>query len=240
MTVGVDRSDAELTLPVDYVPGVRGHGVLAVGRDADGAESLAVWKLGPTGQAGGAWVISFSEAEADTDRLRRIFGMVQGRSLVDWAIDGPLGIATKLSGLLPADVVGDFCSHPLDIPSLLREIGEHREAYAEALERHRPTTKSKIAPLQWTEEIPDDLETVRDALTPPISTGAAPVVAQALAVAGAVRRAVELWQDTEQARYRRTYLRSLGEPQPLPPRWLATLRAAANASTSTSTSTGEA
>ena len=50
----------------------------------------------------------------------------------------------------------------------------------------------------------------------------------ALALTSAVAMAAELWQDTEQARYRRKYLRALGEPQPLPPRWLARLRAAAD------------
>jgi hypothetical protein len=46
-----------------------------------------------------------------------------------------------------------------------------------------------------------------------------------LSIAGAVERAVELWTDTEQIRYRRPYLRTLGEPQVLPPRWRARLTA---------------
>ncbi|WP_373367482.1 DUF6218 family protein [Micromonospora purpureochromogenes] len=39
----------------------------------------------------------------------------------------------------------------------------------------------------------------------------------------------QLWQDTEQVRFRRRHLRSFGEPRQLPPRWLARLRAAADA-----------
>ncbi|MEV0430605.1 DUF6218 family protein [Micromonospora sp. NPDC050495] len=42
----------------------------------------------------------------------------------------------------------------------------------------------------------------------------------------AVANTAQLWQDTEQARYRRAYPRLLGDPQPLPPRWLARLREA--------------
>jgi hypothetical protein len=42
-------------------------------------------------------------------------------------------------------------------------------------------------------------------------------------VAVAVRQANELWEDTEQVRYRRIHLRSFGDAQPLPPRRLAAL-----------------
>jgi hypothetical protein len=87
------------------------------------------------------------------------------------------------------------------------------------------TAISKIAPLKWAGKLPEDGDEIA-ALSPRHLSAASPVAGAALTVAVALSRAVELWQETEEARYRRPYLRSLGERQPLPPRWLARLRAA--------------
>jgi hypothetical protein len=157
----------------------------------------------------------------------RVLRLVQGRCLVGWQAEDPQVSLGRLAELLPAALVADLRAHVLDLPPLLAEIGAHRRGYAEALEAYRPRTKSKILPLAWAEEIPADLDAARRVLSPPPPVGAEPVAAEALTVAGAVRRIAALWQDTEQVRFRRSYLRSLGEPQALPPRWIARLRAAA-------------
>lgn len=226
----MEASENELSVPVDYVPGARGHGVLAVGPDSDGGEALAVWRLSPTGRAGGAWVLRFDEFGRDPAQLLRVMSMLQGRCLVDWDEAMPTGVLARISEFLPAELLTTVQGNILTIPELLAEISEHRSTYAVAVEQHRANAKSKVAPLAWPTEVPDQQELLAWA-DRAHAMAASPVAAKALALTAAVASTAELWQDTEQARYRRVYLRSLGDAQPLPPRWLARLREAA-ASTS--------
>lgn len=220
-----EESESELAIPVDYVPGARGHAVLAVGPDADGTEALAVWRLSPTGHAGGAWVVRLDDIAQD-DQLVHIMWMVQGRCLVGCARETPVAILDRVAHALPQQLVSTLRGHVLTVPELLTEITEHRAAYAEAVDRQRAVSTSKLAPLAWPAEVPDHEDlAIRLAAQP---RAASPVAGSALALTSAVAMTAQLWQDTEQARYRRKYLRPLGEPQPLPPRWLARLRAAAD------------
>ncbi|MBQ1073516.1 hypothetical protein KBX06_10120 [Micromonospora sp. C31] len=221
----MEASENELFTPVDYVPGARGHGVLAVGPDSDGDDALAVWRLSPTGRAGGAWVVHFDDVERDPEQLRRIMSMLQDRCLVDWNREAPTAALARVAEVLPAELLTALQGNIVTIPELLTEISEHRSTYAAAVERYKADTKSKIAPLVWPTELPDQQDLAGWAARAH-STAASPVAATALALTAAVASTAQLWQDTEQARYRRVCLRSLGDPQPLPPRWLARLRQA--------------
>ncbi|WP_433528422.1 DUF6218 family protein [Micromonospora sp. CA-263727] len=231
MASDVDRFDDERAGPVDYVPGVRGHAVLAIGADSDGGEALAVWRLSATGRAGGAWVLRIDEAERDADQLVAVFRLLQDRCLIDWEAESAASILDRISHLLPAPMVSGLKGNVLTIPDLLDEIGEQRAQYDEAVERHRAMTKSKVVSLAWPTEMPDRKELAQRASVQPAA--ASPVAAAALALTSAVMVTAQLWEDTEQTRYRRTYLRSLGEPLPLPPRWLSRLREAVANNTAT-------
>ncbi|MEV4119968.1 DUF6218 family protein [Micromonospora sp. NPDC049645] len=225
MSIGVEAPANDLSIPIDYVPGVRGHAVLAVGPGSDGGEALAVWRLGPTGLAGGAWVVGFDDIEQDPGQLRRIMWNLQGRCLIGWDIEAPTGVLERITEVVPAELLSKLRGTILPIPELLKEISEHRSTYSLAVEQHRTRVKSKIAPLAWPTQMPDQEQLVTWAITDRFAS-VSPVAATALTLTAAVARTAQLWQDTEQARYRRTYLRSLGEPQPLPPLWLARLRKA--------------
>lgn len=225
MTSALDAPESAYALEVDYVRDAQGHAVLAMGPDGAGAEALAVWSLGPTGRAGGAWVLPLDNLQQHVVRLQRIIGMIRGRCLVDWMIDSPLRILARLGDLLPGEVVAGFRDEILIIPELLDEIAERRKMYADAVEAYRATTKSKIVPLVWPSPVPEP-RTLGEWSARFQQSAASPVAGQALALTAAVARTAELWQDTEQLRYRRPYLRSFGDPQSLPPRWLAQLRAA--------------
>ena len=217
----------DLAVPVDYVPGVRGFAVLVVGPDGDGDEALAIWRLGATGHAVGAWIFRLGQVEANLGRLLNVLALLRDRCVVDWDADRPDAALRRIEPWLPADQVPAFRSNRLFLPDLLSQVREHRKTCAEAVERHRLNTKSALVPLSWGVDLPEDPAGARRVLAPsPVA--AVPVAAEALSLVGSVRRAVELWQDTEQTRYRRTYLRSLGEVRPLPSNWLAALRAAAD------------
>jgi hypothetical protein len=225
MTSALDAPESAFTLEVDYVRGAQGHAVLAVGSDGAGAEALAVWSLGPTGRAGGAWVLRLDNLQQDVVRLQQIMAMIRGRCLVDWTTDSPLRTLGRLGDLLPGEVVAGLRDQILIIPEMLDEIAERRKMYADAVEAYRATTKSKIAPLVWPSPVPEP-QTLVEWSSRSLQSAASPVAGQALTLTAAVARTAELWQDTEQLRYRRSYLRSFGEVQSLPPRWLARLRAA--------------
>jgi hypothetical protein len=226
MRLAIDVED-ELAVPVEHVPGARGHFVLAVGANVDDAEALAVWRLGPTGRPVGAWVIRFGDMVRKADHLNRVIGGQRGRCLVDWNSDIPAAALDKIARHLPATLIRALAASIVVIPDLLKEISEYRQRYTDAVESHRSTNKSKIVALSWAREVPGDPDTARQVLTAHRQSAASPVAGEAIRLAGALERAIDLWQDTEQVRYRRSYLRSFGEPQSLPPLWLTNLRAAA-------------
>jgi len=223
MAVTPASQDAESSPALDYVPGVRGHAVLVTGRDAAGEDALAVWILGAFGTATGAWVLPL--AGLDESRLLSVLSMVRGRCLVGWSEVTATEALDKVEGTLPPALVVRLRAGSLAIPDLVAETREHRARHAAEVTAYSATVNSKIAPLKWAGRLPEQGDEV-SALSPRHVSAASPVAGAALTVAGALSRAIELWQETEEARYRRPYLRSLGERQPLPPRWLAHLRAA--------------
>jgi hypothetical protein len=168
------------------------------------------------------------DVERDSGRLRQVMQTLAGRCLVDWTQDAPAAVLRKVAHRLPAQLVDGLTASIAIIPELLDEIGKHRRQYTAAVDEYKATTKSKLVPLTWARDLPADPDAARRVVSPRRLSTASPVAADALAVVGALQRAVELWQDTEQARYRRPYLRAFGEPQALPPCWLMQLRAAAS------------
>ncbi|GAB3937437.1 DUF6218 family protein [Micromonospora vulcania] len=226
MSIGLEAPENELSTPVEYVHGARGHTVLAVGSDSAGSEALAVWRLGPTGLAGGAWVLAIDEIERDPEQLRRIMWNVQDRCLVDWNRQTPVSVLARIADVVSAELLSRLADTILTIPELLEEVRTHRSIYSAAVEQHRARVKSKTTPLTWPTSVPEQERLDAWAIKERFAS-ASPVAAAALTLTAAVARTVQLWQDTEQARYRRTYLRSIGEPQPLPPLWLSQLRKAA-------------
>jgi hypothetical protein len=224
MTVAPASQDAESSAALDYVPGVRGHAVLVTGRDAEGEDALAVWILGAFGTATGAWVLPL--AGLDESRLLSVLSTVRGRCLVGWSEVAATEALDKVEGTLPPVLVARLSASSLAIPDLVAETREHRARHAETVTAYSATVNSKIAPLKWAGRLPDKGDEVAAALSPRHVSVATPVAGAALTLAGALSRAIELWQETEDARYRRPYLRSLGERQPLPPPWLLHLRAA--------------
>jgi hypothetical protein len=200
---------ADLTVAAATLPGVRGHAVVASGPDADGRDAIAVWRLDAFGTAIGAWVVPLG-GDPGLPALADVYAGLRGCAVVSWTADSlPDG-----SPAVPVLLIGD----------LLIEIREHRQRYTEAHDAFRATRKTKITGLAWPSEVPSP-DRARTVLSVH-HRAASPVAADALAVAGAVRQAIELWQDTEQVRYRRVHLRTSGDAQPLPPRWLAALRSA--------------
>ncbi|MEU7925811.1 DUF6218 family protein [Micromonospora sp. NPDC049801] len=229
MTSAVDAPENELSIPLDYVPGARGHAVLAIGHDEAGSESLAVWRLGATGRAVGAWVLPLKQLQQDNEYFQRLMGLLRDRCLVDWDTGTPVSVIDRLAANVPAQLSAALKRNVVAIPDLLQEVTEQRAAIVLVADDYRRTAKSKVAPLVWPSEVPSVAE-LRELTAGARRAAASPVAASALALSAGLARVAQLWQDTEQVRCRRRYLRSLSEPRLLPPRWLSILQAAAGTS----------
>ncbi|BBH68823.1 hypothetical protein ACTI_55080 [Actinoplanes sp. OR16] len=227
MTIALESQDAESGTVLDYLPGVRGHAVLVLGPGPDDQECLAIWTLSALGAATGAWILPLADLESA--RLLPIMHMVRGRCLVGWTAEAATEALGKVEALLPAEMVAQLRAGYLTIPDLVAEIRELRAHYTEELAAHSVSTSSKIAPLKWARELPSEADEVGVLTTRP-TYAANPAAASALSLVGTLRQIIDLWQETEEARYRRPYLRSLGELQVLPPRWVGRLRAAESGS----------
>ncbi|TWG24472.1 DUF6218 family protein [Actinoplanes teichomyceticus] len=225
--IASESQDAESSTVLDYLPGVRGHAVLVLGPGPDDQESLAIWTLSALGAATGAWILPL--ADLDSARLLRIMHMVRGRCLIGWTEDAATEALGEIEALLPAEMIARLRAGRLAIPDLVAEIREHRVHYSEELTAYSASTSSKLAPLKWARELPDEADEA-DVLTRRPAYAANPAAAVALTLAGTLRQVIDLWRETEEARYRRPYLRSLGELQILPPRWVGRLRAAESGS----------
>jgi hypothetical protein len=223
MTVAAYDGDADQDVTSHYPPGVRGHAVIVIGAGTDGGDVLAVWILNPFGDPTGAWVLPL--ADLDGSRLLEIMTMVRGRCLVGWTEESAVAAFGKIEAALPPELVARLRATGLAIPGLIAETREHRARYDEALATYRATTGAKVSPLTWARDlpVPGDEEA---ALSPRPFYAASPAATAALIIAKSLGQAIELWQMTEEARFRRPYLRGLGPQQPLPPGWAARLRSA--------------
>lgn len=112
----------------------------------------------------------------------------------------------------------------------LTKTAERRQQYVRTVETAREGSKT-ITPLAWTHDLPDDTE-VPDfpSLQRMARVSAAPgtpVVSEVLSIARTLRWLVSVWAETEQVKNRRHYVRAEhGDPEPLPPHWLAAVRSA--------------
>jgi hypothetical protein len=229
----------------DYLPGTVGHAVLAVGHDHNGAESVAVWQVSPTGQPTGAWIVATGadggeagraaggeadKDEADKDKARRLLKMVERRSVVGWSREDVSSALGHLAAVAATELAPGWDETAVYLPAALVEIAEYRQRYAEAVTEHQEGSKSKVAPLAWQHDVPTEassLKELADAAGLTTITTTSEVAAEALLTARALAWTVGLWQETEQVRLRRRYLvKRFGSASALPERWLDRLRAA--------------
>lgn len=212
-------------LTVDQVQDVTGHVLFIEGPDEHGAEALAMWHVSAAGAPTGSWVTPVDSLAADPEAARQLLWLTSRRAVIGWDVSA----AAPLSGLAQWAKRPDPQAPVVVLPEALAEIAERRTVYEAAVEDHRQTTKSKLQPLEWEESVPTATSwpDFVEAVGLPRPQAPAPVVAEALHLARAVAWVIRLWQDTESARARRSYLVDrFGPAAPLPPRWLEQLRQA--------------
>ena len=224
-------ADAPLFLG-DYVPGVVGHAVLVAGKDHTGAESVAVWQVGATGQPTGAWIVSL-DTTAHQGTALRLLGIVRRRAVIGWDSDVAGDALHRLAIMADVPAPAGWEETAVYLPDVLTEIADHRRACTDAVARYRATTgpKSKVLPLTWHRDVPTGAMSLAElaALAGlPLLGISSEVVDRVLQLSRLVAWTAQLWQETEQVRLRRRYLvDEFGPAAVLPPRWLTRLRAAA-------------
>jgi hypothetical protein len=225
---GVDDPDIEaLTAGLSFL----GSAVIALGVGDDGVEVLALWQVSPEGVASGAWVVRQAEAFGDEQVARKLLTCLDGRAVTGIEKQTVGRALARLSKTARLEVRDEWWSARSYSPvEVFAEVVARRTAYQKTIEARQQTTKN-VAPLEWPrdfppEELPANFEGLRELSTIAIAVGA-PAVSEVLTVSRVLRWLAEMWVQTEQAKNRRPYLRhSHGDPEPLPPGWLAPMQTA--------------
>lgn len=214
------------------VQGVRGHVVVARG-DQDDVDSVAIWHVSAEGTLCGAWVWPWPTT---VDDARRTVSLIDGRLLVDVNPDAAAGIVADLAeSAAVADRPMAMSRVQRVAPGwLLEEVvafrAELQKAFDEAVAARAAARGGKLVPLDFS-PLPDQLtgdlagQLASLGLQPP--AGISAVIGHALGTANLVAWLIQLWQDAEGQRMRRSYLRSGAEARPLSAAWVTALRTAA-------------
>jgi hypothetical protein len=202
-----------------------------VGAGDHDIESVATWHVSPAGDPTGAWIYPSDDVFGSQDAARRVLSFVERRAI---AAVHPQRLQEWLDRLTTAakvDTEDNWWKRHLFSPvDAFHETTRRRQQYVDTVEAARKTTKT-ITPLEWTHDLPDDAEVEDFASLQRIagvsSAPGTPVVSEVLSIARTLRWLVSVWAETEQVKNRRRYVRAEhGDPEPLPPQWLAAVQAA--------------
>ncbi|WP_326949241.1 DUF6218 family protein [Amycolatopsis sp. NBC_01307] len=208
-----------------------GSAVLCVGEGDDGIESVATWHVSPPGDATGAWIYPADDVFGSQDAARRVLTFVERRAIAAVHPQKLREWLDRLTTTAKVDIEdGGWERHLFSPVDAFRETAERRQQYAATVEAARQDSKT-ITPLEWTHDLPDDAEVQDFASLQRVARISAapgtPVVSEVLSIARTLRWLVSVWAETEQVKNRRRYVRAAhGDPDPLPPRWLAAVRSA--------------
>jgi Family of unknown function (DUF6218) len=207
-----------------------GSAVLATGLDASGEPAVAVWQVSPDGHPTGSWVVPDQQAYTDAPVARQLLVTVERRALAatdEGTVDDVLSRLTTAAGITrdrwwaaqrfsPVDAFADLLARRAELAATVTAIRQSGRT---------------VAPLQWDRTFSiDDQPTTFGGLAElakiPAPAGA-PVVAETLRLSRLLQWLVGLWAQTEQVKNRRDYLRDkLGDPEALPPAWMAAVQTA--------------
>ena len=222
----VETADEQDALPTLAAPGTA---VISCGPH-DGVPHVAIWHVNPEGVPTGAWLVPRQEAVTTKDAARKLLALVERRAITGADPDAALEVVRDLVKVADLAEAGEWWEsarvRPVDV---FAQIVDRRAAYEKTVKLRKAESKS-IKDLAWRRvfpSMPDDFEGLRALAEVARPVGTA-VIAEALTVARVLQWLVRLRTETEQVKGRRKYVREQhGDPEALPPGWLATVRAAA-------------
>ena len=208
-----------------------GSAVLCVGAGDHEVESVATWHVSPAGDPTGAWIYPASEVFGSQDAARRVLSFVERRAIAAVHPQSLQEWLDRLTTTAKVDVEDGWWKRQLFSPvDAFRETAQRRQQYVVTVEAARENSKT-ITPLEWTHDLPDDAVVQDYASLQRIarisSAPGTPVVSEILPITRTLRWLVSIWAETEQVKNRRRYVRAEhGDPEPLPPQWLAAVQSA--------------
>ncbi|KFZ77079.1 hypothetical protein ED92_38990 [Amycolatopsis sp. MJM2582] len=202
--------------------------VVVVGPGVAGEESVAVWHVSPQGMPVGAWIYQLDRLLVSRDEARRLLTLVERRSIaavVPGELDEVLDRVTKAAGIEAEKWWTAQLFSPLQC---FVDIVGRRVAYDSTVSVAKRELKN-VADLEWSRDLSveqvvgfDDLRSLSKVSA---VVGSTVVGSAALTAVGVLRWLVRQWAETEGVK-RRSYVRDAhGEAEPLPPSWLASVRA---------------
>lgn len=226
-------TDLAMVEPLEELPELwaPGSAVLCVGAGEHEVESVATWHVSPAGDPTGAWIVPASDAFGSQETARRFLTFVERRAIATIAPGSLQNWLERLTSTAKVDIEDGWWKRQLFSPvDAYRETTARRRQYDVTVEAARASNKS-IIPLEWTHDLPDETEVEDFASLQRVARISAapgtPVVSDALSIARTLRWLVSVWAETEQVKNRRRYVRAEhGDPDPLPPHWLAAVRSA--------------
>ncbi|MBB2935560.1 hypothetical protein FHX82_002614 [Amycolatopsis bartoniae] len=216
-------SAAETALPAPVELWAPGSAVVALGQGDGGEEAVAVWHVSPQGAPTGAWLVPAAEAFGEEETARRLLTSLERRGITG-AVPGD--VERILEQLSKAAGVDEWWREQLFSPVLAFEEVVARRAEIEKVVEDARATKN-VAVVEWPADVTGydvrEFEDLRRVARLSRTTGEA--CGTAILVSRVLRWLVRQWAETEQVKNRRPYVRdALGEPQALPPTWLAAVQ----------------
>jgi hypothetical protein len=200
----VGAEPAELSAP--------GSAVVALGPGGVDDE-IVIWHVDPHGSPTGLWTYRQSDVFADAEAARRVLARLERRAITARDPEDVPVLLTRLTGVAGLDT-GPWWTRQVFSP-----VDTFRETVAR---RHELAASARLGgPLRWIRDfdvIPPDFDSLRRLSALRAASGPSPVQAAALTVSRLLRWQVGLWLETEQVKSRH---RIQGDPQALPPSWLA-------------------
>lgn len=202
---------------------VRDCAVLALGADEHGDHAVAVWQFAAEGKPTGAHVARQEDVFTDPDSARRVLAFLERRAITGSEPSALPDVLRRLTTAAKLDVAQWWEGHLFTPVDVFDDMRVRRSQYEQTVATVRQGGR-QVAPLAWQRDYSDGappgdfaaLHRLSRRRTPP----GAPVVSEVLGVCGVLSWLVECWQETEQVKNRRTYIRDEhGGPEELPPCW---------------------
>lgn len=207
-----------------------GSAVLAVGEDASGERAVAAWQVSPDGHPTGSWVVSEQQAYRDPATAHQLLIAIERRALTAIDEDTVDEVVARLTTAADVTTGHWWTAQRFSPTAAFADTLTRRAELAATVDAIRQSGRT-VAPLQWDRAFSldsppstvDELATLAEIAAP----AGAPVVAEALRLSRLLRWLVGLWTQTEQVKNRRDYLRDKhGDPEALPPGWIAAVQTA--------------
>ncbi|ALE77997.1 hypothetical protein WY02_05625 [Pseudonocardia sp. AL041005-10] len=205
----------ELSVPASLPTWATGTAVLTADPD-----TLAVWQVSLDGLPTGAWITPLDELRAEPDTARRLLTCIERRAIAVSDVSGAEAVLSELTTCAKLDD-GWWRGQTFDVAGAFGDVLERRVEVGHVMAAVRESGR-KVTDIGWRRDLggpAGSIAELRRLARLGVPSGS-PAASKALTVIGVLRWIAEVWDETEQVKNRRDYVRTaLGPPESLPTRW---------------------